>query len=300
MHKPNLAQIVYNATFPNPRPNDPSSFASHITRNLVPEVRIETSTFYGSLDCIEAQYPGLDYSYGPHRMRLGRFYWHRRLFRTFDELHLTEAEISSLCRWEGTKSARERYEKEAGVKVQDTTADGVLPASPRPLPSIEVHYDDDTELVGDAESNVESQGDVIFTDTDTTAASAIDDRGVDCAVSHHVSEDDFSDEEMESCGVELNHRLMAATAAREQGINVPLDEDWEQWLKEAGERGSYAIRANQPLRFVTYIPPSSLSHPSRLGVASRPAPYSESYILTDPSNRSTLRRTPFHPARAAR
>ena len=130
MHMPSLSQLVYNTTFPRPRTSDPASFAAHITRNLVPEVRIETSTFYGSLDCIEAQYPGLDYSYGPHRMRLGRFPWHRRLFRVFDELRLTEAEISSLCRWEGTKSARERYEKEEGVKVQDTTANGVRPASP--------------------------------------------------------------------------------------------------------------------------------------------------------------------------
>ena len=63
MHKPSIAQIVYNTTFPRPKPADPPSFSVHITRNLVPEVRVETAAFYGSLDSIEAQYPGLDYSW---------------------------------------------------------------------------------------------------------------------------------------------------------------------------------------------------------------------------------------------
>ena len=309
MHMPSLSQLVYNTTFPRPRTSDPTSFAAHITRNLVPEVRIETSTFYGSLDCIEAQYPGLDYSYGPHRMRLGRFPWHRRLFRVFDELRLTEAEISTLCRWEGTKSARERYEKEEGVKVQDTTANGVRPASPSPLPSIEVHFEDGPEPMRDSVPRIESQGDTATTTTTAPAAAvsttnAINDRGVDCVVSHHASEDDSSDEEMESCGVELNHRLLAATAAREQGADVPLDEDWEQWLKEAGERGSYtnmlhAIQADQPLRLLTYIPPPPFSHPSRTGVAPISTSFSESYILSDPSDLTAVRR-PNHPSRAAR
>lgn len=303
MHKPSLAQLVYNATFPRPHPTNPHSWSAHITRNLVPEVRIETSTFYGSLDCIEAQYPGLDYSYGPHRMRLGRFPWHRKLFRTFDELRLTEAEIMSLCRWEGTKSARQRYEKETGTKVKDTTADSVRPASPCPFPSVEVHFEDGPEPIRDAESSVEPQSEVITT---TTANSPID-RGVDCVVSQHASssEDYSSDEEMESCGVELNYRLMEATAAREQGADVPLDEDWEQWLKEAGERGSYAaminaIRANQPLRFVTYIPPSPLSHPNRTGATPLSTRFPESYFLSDPSDLTALRRSSTHPSRAAR
>lgn len=303
MHKPSLAQLVYNASFPRPRANDPHSFSAHITRHLVPEVRIETSTFYGSLDCIEAQYPGLDYSYGPHRMRLGRFPWHRRLFRTFDELGLTATEISSLCRWEGTKSARERYEKEAGEKVIDTTADDVRPASPCPLPSVEVHFEDSPGPVRDSASTIELHDDSIST---SSTASTVNDRGVDCVVSHRASDDDSSDDEMESCGVELNHRLIAATAAREQGADVPLDEDWEQWLKEAGERGTYtnmihAIRANQPLRFLTYIPPTPLPYPNRTtGAAPISSSFSESYILSDPSELAAVRRPMNHSSRAAR
>ncbi|KAL5339088.1 nitrogen permease regulator 2-domain-containing protein [Aspergillus crustosus] len=263
MHKPSLAQIVHRATFPRQRTSDPATFAAHIALNLVPEVRIETSTFYGTLDSVEAQYPGLDYSYGPHRMRLGRFPWHRKLFRVFDELRLSEEEIGSLCRWEGTKSARQRYEKEEGVKVRDTTADTIRPASPSPLPSVIVHVEDGPVLVRETEIKA-------MTCQETEVRSdALDDRGVECELQGQETEDS-SDDEMESCGVELNHRLLAATAARERGANVPLDEVWEQWLKEAGERGSYtdvlsAIRRGQPLNFL-YDLPASMSQASRASI----------------------------------
>lgn len=299
MHKPSLAQIVHSATFPRPRTSDPATFSAHITRNLVPEVRIETSTFYGSLDKVEAQYPGLDYSYGPHRMRLSRFPWHRRLFRVFDELGLTEAEISSLCRWEGTKSARERYEKEEGVKVEDTTADGVRPASPAPLPSIEIHYEDGPERVREQEPKEE-----IYEDVVRPAAIAATDRDVECEIQALKVEEESSDEEMESCGVELNHRLLAASAAREQGANVPLDEDWEQWLKEAGERGSYtdvlrAIRTGQPLN-ILYDMSTSVPHLGSTSIR-QATPLS---ILPAPSNvrspRTVIRRPAHSPSGAAR
>ncbi|KAF9883804.1 hypothetical protein FE257_002788 [Aspergillus nanangensis] len=298
MHKPTLAQIVHSATFPRPRTSDPATFSAHITRNLVPEVRIETSTFYGSLDSIEAQYPGLDYSYGPHRMRLSRFHWHRRLFRVFDDLGLTEKEISSLCRWEGTKSARERYEKEEGIKVQDTTADGIRPATPSPLPSIEVHFDG-SERVKEQTAEAETREDAVHTDF------VIDDRGVDCD-SHGKTEEELSDEEMESCGVALNHRLLAASAAREQGANVPLDEDWEQWLKDAGERGSYtdvlsAIRTGQPLNVLYDV---SSSMPMRRASVRQPGTLPEPFMLPTSSRllstNIAIRRPPHSSSGAAR
>ncbi|KAL4942429.1 hypothetical protein BDV06DRAFT_211857 [Aspergillus oleicola] len=291
MHKPSLAQIVHRATFPRQRTSDPATFAAHIALNLVPEVRIETSTFYGSLDSVEAQYPGLDYSYGPHRMRLSRFPWHRKLFRVFDELGLSEEEIGSLCRWEGTKSARQRYEKEEGVRVRDTTADAVRPASPSPLPSVIVHVEDGPMPAPEAETKATTYKEAEFEDGE------IDDRGIDCDLQAQETEDS-SDEEMESCGVELNHRLLAATAARERGANVPLDEDWEQWLKDAGERGSYtdvlnAIRRGQPLNFL-YDLSTSIPHTGRASIQ-HSVSFSEPLHLPTTSHdlAFTLTRSPF-------
>lgn len=244
MHKPSIAQLVYNALFPRPRSTDPGNFAAHINRHLVPEVRVEVNAFYGPLDCIEAQYPGLDYSYGPHRMRLGRFPWHRRLFRAFDELGLTEQEISELCCWEGTKSARQRYEAEEGITVQDTTGDSIPVASPDPMPRSLVH----SGIVWSTGSRRDDRSDDTVRASDSRPPSELTDYMQD----EFELVDEYSDEEMESCGLALNNRLLAAMEARDQGVDVPLDEDWEQWLKEAGERGGYAevmhaIRSNQPL-----------------------------------------------------
>ncbi|KAI6788352.1 hypothetical protein KC361_g9095 [Hortaea werneckii] len=122
-----IAHLLYNYLFPRPTPTDPPSFAAHLARNLVPEVRIEVSTFYGDLNSVEARYPGLNYCYPPHRMRLGRFKHHRRLFDAFDSLGLTYNEIQDFCCWEGTKWARERYEKDEGISVLDTTGDDIAP-----------------------------------------------------------------------------------------------------------------------------------------------------------------------------
>ncbi|KAI7085278.1 hypothetical protein KC356_g6040 [Hortaea werneckii] len=122
-----IAHLLYNHLFPRPTPTDPPSFAAHLARNLVPEVRIEVSTFYGDLNSVEARYPGLNYCYPPHRMRLGRFKHHRRLFDAFDSLGLTYNEIQDFCCWEGTKWARERYEKDEGISVLDTTGDDIAP-----------------------------------------------------------------------------------------------------------------------------------------------------------------------------
>ncbi|KAF3480668.1 uncharacterized protein GIQ15_06015 [Arthroderma uncinatum] len=246
MHKPSLTHLVYNALFSKPRGNDPSSFSSHITRNLVPEVRVETSTFYGTLDCIEAQYPGLDYSYAPHRMRLGRFHHHKKLFRVFDELNLTEAEIASLCRWEGTKSARERYERDTGVKVRDTTADEIKPAAPLMPPSVQVHSLQDGREDSSCSRSRLPDGPVLSSNAGSETNGPV--------TGESGTEDSSSDEDLESYGVALNEHLLEATAARERGINVALDEIWEQWLKEAIERGGYtdmldAIREGRAIDF---------------------------------------------------
>ncbi|KAK7510356.1 hypothetical protein IWZ03DRAFT_318909 [Phyllosticta citriasiana] len=217
MHrKQPISVLVYHHLFPHPRPEDPSSFSAHLSKNLVGEVRIETATFYGSLDTIEARYPGLNYSHGPHRKRLARFPHHARLFRAFDELRLTESEIASLCRWEGTLWARQRYERDEGIKVLDTTGNeigswqGQSRRSARKNSEIKVKTDIEVEIEDQQQQANEAE------DEDM---------------------EDDSDEEIESIGIPLNQRLIEAAARREQGApNVMMDADWEKYL----ERSDYA------------------------------------------------------------
>ena len=63
-----------------------------------------------------------------------------------------------------------------------------------------------------------------------------------------AGEEESEDETQQSVGVELNQRLLAATEARARGEDVVLDPDWEQWLKEAAERGIHSdiIQLAQP------------------------------------------------------
>jgi hypothetical protein len=114
----------------------------------------------------------------------------------------------------------------------------------------------------------------------------------------HEFEEDYSDDEMESCGVALNQRLLDAMAARDQGADVPLDEDWEQWLKEAGERGGYgdmvhAIRTNQPLGFPPEVPTSSIRHSDPRITTPRAATLSaEQYLFPNPTDFIVFPQTP--------
>ena len=258
MHRTSLPALVYHHLYPHPRPNDPHNFATYLTRNLVPEVRAETQTFYGTLDCIEARYPGLNYTRAPHRMRLGRFPHHRRLFRAFDELGLTNDEILSLCRWEGTKWARERYEREEGIVVRDTTGeeipDWIEPrrqTTPAMVKAADVHIDFEAMEVALQHDRPERE-----------------DPGAE--------DEEDSDEEIESVGIELNRRLSAAAEARERGADVVMDEAWEQWLKEAAERGVLAdpiaaLRAGRPFPPITSMPNQTTSSgPSNASMPAAP------------------------------
>lgn len=215
MHKPSITGLVYKTLYPRPRSTDPSSLSAHITRNIVPEVRIETQTFYGLLDCIEAQYPGLDYTHLPHRRRLSRFPHHKRLFKVFDELRLTDSEILALCVWEGTRSAKEKYERDAGKPIRDTTVDGVAPAEPvttRPR----AYFPDDYDW-----------------QPSTGRTTRLDE-------THPDIEDQMSDEDEidthTSVGVQLNQELRRAAEARARGEPATLNGDFEEWMKETLER----------------------------------------------------------------
>ncbi|KAF2128196.1 hypothetical protein P153DRAFT_358304 [Dothidotthia symphoricarpi CBS 119687] len=243
MHrKTPISVLVYNNLFPTPSPTDPPSFSAHLSKNLVGEVRIETANFYGSLDTIEARYPGLNYAHGPHRKRLGRFQHHARLFAAFDSLGLTNSEIQAFCRWEGTLWARERYERDEGVRVTDTTGTEIsdwvdrrktsASLSPAPRPnSINVKTDIEVEIeqVPGRDTAMSDRGDVVNANANVNA-----------------EDEDDHDEIEASVGFSLNARLLHAAALRSQGhANITMDPEWEQYLKEAQERGELNIDATR-------------------------------------------------------
>ncbi|KAI9648590.1 hypothetical protein NHQ30_003227 [Ciborinia camelliae] len=213
-----IDQIVYECMFPKPKTGDPQNFQAFLQRSLVPEVRHETQAFYGHLTSQEAKYPGLDYSYPPHRVRLSRFPWHRRLFRAFDNLRLTKHEIAILTKWEGTRWAKERFEKEQGIVIRDTTGDGIEDWVPPELRSASVPH----ATPEDEEEELEEDGELEENDPE--------------------EEDGESDAEITSVGTALNERLRAAAAQRAAGnFSAPMDEEWEQWLKDAAEGANIDI-----------------------------------------------------------
>jgi len=240
--------LVYEQIFKTPKSSDCQNFNALLQRQLVPEVRLETAAFYGNLDTKEAQYPGLDYSYPPHRMRLSRFTWHRRLFRAFDNLGLTKAEIASLTKWEGTRWAKERFEKEQGIIIEDTTCkeieDWVEQDSRDTVMGREEGQDIEVEEMEDVE---EEEGE--------------------------VDEDDAEEEsDMESIGIELNERLRARAALRNMN-SIPesesVDEEFEQWMKENLEGNEHDLGATSN-SFLRNAPSLSSPRPqARLSSTSR-------------------------------
>ena len=269
----NISSLVYHHLYPHPSPSDPPDFAAHLAKHLVAEVRIETQRFYGGLETVEARYPGLNYSHPPHRKRLGRFQHHARLFRAFDELRLTEHEIGMLCRWEGTLWARQRYERDEGVPVLDTTGNDIMPwVDRRPTrrgsgrttrekaARIKVKTDIEVEIE-DAEpvhARVRARPRAVAVDVDLDSEMADAPMSMSMPMPQaHIAvvvdddddnnsdnSDDDDDDQVESVGVELNARLVAAVAAREElglDADVALDPAWEAYLKEAAENGTASL-----------------------------------------------------------
>jgi hypothetical protein len=231
-----ISVLVYNELFPSPTPTDPTSFSAHLTKNLVGEVRIETATFYGSLDTIEARYPGLNYAHAPHRKRLGRFPHHKRLFAAFDRLGLTESEIQGFCRWEGTLWARERYERDEGVKVRDTTGMEIGDWVDRRTKEINVKTDIEVEIEEVEADDMEQQGEQHMNDRNDVHPRLADIEMQDDGAEE--DDDGEESEEEESVGIELNQRLRYAAELRDRGLNEPMPTDplWEQYVKELQER----------------------------------------------------------------
>ncbi|KIW87317.1 uncharacterized protein Z519_11953 [Cladophialophora bantiana CBS 173.52] len=215
MRKPSIPELIFQRTFPKPKQGDPVSFYAHIQRHIVGEVRVEVQNFYGALDTLEAQYPGLDYSFTPHRRRLSRYPWHRRLFRVFDELGLTEDEILNLCQWEGTRAAKERYEREAGVEVRTTTADDVVAALPGNGPR--AVFEDLSRPASVDRASSCSETLVATPEKEEYKAKDVD-------TPSPAPEEDFID------------LLRDAMQSRLRGDPSAINQAWEQWLKETLER----------------------------------------------------------------
>ncbi|KAM0335459.1 hypothetical protein ACHAQA_000507 [Verticillium albo-atrum] len=235
-------QLVFESMFSKSRAGDPPNFHAFLQRTLILEVRSEVHAFYGHLDTQEAKYPGLDYCNRIHRVRLSRWPWHRRLFRAFDSLRLTHNEVANLTKWEGTKWAKERYEKEQGITIRDTAADELsewIEPEDRPVDSAPRGQTAETEEQSDDED----------------------------------MDGEETEEEMESVGTALNERLRERVARREAGdLATVLDEEWEQWLKNAIESGELPFTAPQMPQSAsptntTTIMPTTLFPPRMLSAA---------------------------------
>ncbi|KAI9824174.1 MAG: hypothetical protein M1826_007432 [Phylliscum demangeonii] len=277
--------IVYRHLFPTPRETDPPSFAAHLKRNLVPEVRAETSTFYGNFDTLESKYPGLDYTHPSHRLRLGRFTHHRRLFRAFDDLGLTKHEILTLCRWEGTLWARESYERMEHITIRDTTGSDILPCDCTGPQTRRRRHPffvriDDRNANGNANGDAPASMPAAMPPSTslpwamTDGAHEVerghahthpharptpdrehggqddhhrieDDQGDDDVADNDNDDDDDDDEELASVGVELNQRLSAAAAARERGAAGVVMD--EEWEQWMKEEYERRIRRIDPV-----------------------------------------------------
>ena len=245
MHKPAIPPLVLSVLYPSPQSGDPTTLQAHVSRHVIPEVHEEILRHYGPDGGLEAQYPGLDYTNARHRRRLNWFPHHRLLFRAFDELRLTTGEIKSLCVWEGTLDHKEKFEQEAGTRIPDSAwpYDDPPPLktpiayltqhdSTRTIPSLPIASSEalpmpQTLQLVEGQSSLDENhlGSVLAEGEDMTEDEEV--------MSNVSSEDDTLSH---SVGVELNQRLLAATAARARGEEAVLDADWEQWLKEAAER----------------------------------------------------------------
>nr|POF17028.1 hypothetical protein CFP56_57844 [Quercus suber] len=242
-----IANLLHNHLFPNANTADPPTFSAHLARNLVPEVRIEVSQFYGDLNSAEARYPGLNYAYRPHRLRLGRFKHHRRLFEAFDDLGLTYGEIQEFCCWEGTKWARERYEKDEGITVHDTTANEIGPYVDRREMKVEderrrhsiTRKTSISVIVEPATQQIIEENDEEMSDGETE---------VEDGARTHEHEDNSSGTETPSEAAARQLHISALDTRRDHVVQRrrllaalqqghALSPEMEQYLKEQSERG---------------------------------------------------------------
>ena len=199
----------------------------------------------------EAMYPGLDYTFPPHRRRLARFPAHRKLFRAFDELGLTSSEILSICVWEGTRCAKEKYEHDNHTKIPDTTLYGIEVVN-RVGGPVAIRPQHLTKR-----RSPRARGPPIYVGIRGGLSNVKNSREQEDVDDQDFEEqDDHTDEEEydHSVGVQLNQQLRAAAEARGRGESAVFDHQWEQWLQSARDRDDQgldlllqSIRSSRPI-----------------------------------------------------
>lgn len=258
-------KLIHGYLFPDLKQADPVNFQTFLTQCLIPEVRQEVHAYYGHIDTTEARYPGLDYCDPIHRIRLSRWHWHSHLFRAFDALGLTHSEISRLTKWEGTKWAKERYEREHGTTIGDSAWDSTPRfVHPRDRPRrLSPTVEEAARATADQPDEIGASGDECEDDRrDDHDEDEQDEDGVES-----------SDDLMESVGPTLNERLREQVARREAGDDTAvLDEEWEQWLKNALEAGGFpdiaeALSQDGWIDSASLVPTLSLFPPDILSAA---------------------------------
>lgn len=215
MKKPETWRLVLAYLQPNKTSFEAHDWRSYVSKHLLPEIGYENARYYGNAEGNEIRQPGLDYASPSHRSRLAAFPRHQQLFAVLDRLRLTNAEIQAFCSWDGTRTAKESWERRHKQKIRDTTWDGVNDFQ-KPPPTVTVMPQ------GQELEQAEPAIDQVQDEEDTE---------------DELLEDTSEDEVVQSVGLSLNRRLLAAAAARGRGENVDMDPDWEQWIKELMERG---------------------------------------------------------------
>ncbi|KAJ8121145.1 hypothetical protein ONZ43_g2331 [Nemania bipapillata] len=272
-----VEQLVYESMFPKPRSTDVQNFQSLLHRHLILEVRQEVHSFYGHLDTQEAKYPGLDYCHPIHRIRLGRWQWHRRLFRAFDSLRLTNAEIASLTKWEGTKWAKDRFERDSGITIRDTAADDISSwvepeeryqaTGETPRATIQEPVQQQPQLR--EQEQEEEEEEEAEEEEEEEAEEEEEEEDENDIGDEDMEAEEESEGELESIGFALNERLRERAARHEAGeLSENYEEEWEQWLKNAIESGEFPFLTDpsqQPND--TNLIPQALFPPNMLSAA---------------------------------
>lgn len=138
----------------------------------------------------------------------------------FDELGLTNDETLNLCQWEGTRAAKERYEREAQTEVKTTTGLD-LPAATRGSGPRAIWED----WSRSGSQPAPSTHDTILEEEEDTE-------------DKDVPEPQQGTEETSENIVGLVRDAMQERLA---GTSLVISEEWEEWLKDALERHSVDV-----------------------------------------------------------